>query len=698
MNDASWYAFPPATYRALAGEATRRPLPTGWGYSALDAHRVAAEGPRESVEITMGPPGRGLRVTPTARPHEWSHGHNVEEAIERFYGWIAHLAGVPQLSVAEAAAFMRVEHPSRPDVALEVGDLLPDNTRVVATDKGRWVRVGRTDKGVFAVVRGSASTRENPRGQLVAPIRENCGCGGGSPDEGAIRAALANPRRGSNALQALYGAVAADDQRRAWAQQPPETYLMRVRGPDPSVKSARYPQWRAIVDGTNAYEGTHDAANDVLRRAGMPPTKAPLYDEYARRWLLPHEHTQGLSPYADTLWTESDHARWQQEHGATRSNPVGADWARLEGADHDIRLPDVRVEHAHPGHTYVPQHGIAASLAVLDEGGQPIGWIDTETLGHPNARSWMAARDASRGAPMRANGVYDPGILKAVFLAGGPGSGKSHVAAELFDFGRGHGLHISSPLGLKSVNSDPAFELYLRQMGIDPKDLGTMPPEQFAAVTQGPDSPRGRAKHVKESQVAAWTEGRLGLVLDGTGEDYKGIAEKREYLERLGYDTFMVFVNTSLPIALERNAARARSLPVDLVESVWSAVQNNLGAFQRLFGAGDMVIVDNTTRGPRPADIQRAVNAFLRKPVQNHIGRAWVQAELRKRGGQPAAPTRANHHLSVGTPVRHARLGHGTVAQSLAGDWYRVSFATGEAQVSGDDLTRQNPAGASLWP
>ena len=29
-------------------------------------------------------------------------------------------------------------------------------------------------------------------------------------------------------------------------------------------------------------------------------------------------------------------------------------------------------------------------------------------------------------------GVYDKGILKAVFMAGGPGSGKSFVAKQLF--------------------------------------------------------------------------------------------------------------------------------------------------------------------------------------------------------------------------------------------------------------------------
>ena len=53
-------------------------------------------------------------------------------------------------------------------------------------------------------------------------------------------------------------------------------------------------------------------------------------------------------------------------------------------------------------------------------------------------------------------GVDDPGILKCVFLAGGPGSGKSRIANDLFGIGKG--LSMVSYTGLKSVNSDVAFE------------------------------------------------------------------------------------------------------------------------------------------------------------------------------------------------------------------------------------------------
>ena len=47
-------------------------------------------------------------------------------------------------------------------------------------------------------------------------------------------------------------------------------------------------------------------------------------------------------------------------------------------------------------------------------------------------------------------GVYDKGILKAVFMAGGPGSGKSYVAKGLFGIPTRVG--ITSMYGMKVVN------------------------------------------------------------------------------------------------------------------------------------------------------------------------------------------------------------------------------------------------------
>ncbi len=232
-------------------------------------------------------------------------------------------------------------------------------------------------------------------------------------------------------------------------------------------------------------------------------------------------------------------------------------------------------------------------------------------------------------------GIYDPGILKAVFMAGGPGSGKSYTAKAIFGGNPKSILNVSTSTGLKIVNSDPAFEKFLKDAGINPKDLGKMSDEEFKAITEPPDSPRGKAKRVKQASQAAFTrdDAKLGVIIDGTGDDFKKLAKRKAALEELGYDTYMVFVNTSLDVAQERNAQRDRVLKRDLVEKIWTDVQNNLGAFQRLFGASNIQIVDNTVYGPLPDDISKAVNQFLAAPIRNPIGRKWIEGELGQRGG-----------------------------------------------------------------
>ena len=94
-------------------------------------------------------------------------------------------------------------------------------------------------------------------------------------------------------------------------------------------------------------------------------------------------------------------------------------------------------------------------------------------------------------------GVNDPGIFKAVFLAGGPGSGKSFVGGEVFAIPSANSF---SPAGLKVVNSDPEFEYFLKKQGIDPKTLGKMTDKQFQKVTTGPESPREKAKRIKDAK------------------------------------------------------------------------------------------------------------------------------------------------------------------------------------------------------
>jgi predicted kinase len=247
---------------------------------------------------------------------------------------------------------------------------------------------------------------------------------------------------------------------------------------------------------------------------------------------------------------------------------------------------------------------------------------------------------------MITEGVDDPGILKCVFMAGGPGSGKSYIAKEIFGVGKKTLASVSSG-GLKIVNSDSAFEAALAKNGINPKDLGKIDQQSdlwnTIAGETNPNSIRNQAKNITKQQQAFYEAGRLGMIIDGTGDELSKIKKKKEHAESLGYDCYMVFVNTSLQIAQERNKTRDRTLPESLVSEIWKACQNNLGGFQSLF-KGNFVIVDNTEYKKYQAkfknkkagvdefvdtnisqDIQKSIDGFLRKPLQNSIGKKWVQ-------------------------------------------------------------------------
>lgn len=215
-------------------------------------------------------------------------------------------------------------------------------------------------------------------------------------------------------------------------------------------------------------------------------------------------------------------------------------------------------------------------------------------------------------------GVYDPSIFKAVFLAGGPGSGKSFVAKKT-----------TLGLGFKMVNSDTLFTKMAKKAEVDLSNMTFDSPD--AKVR---DEVRNKAKKLTDKKLDMLINGRMGLIIDGTGRDYTKIQSQRKRLEILGYDTFMVFVNTSLDVALERNKKRARTVPEDLVTKAWNAVQNNMGKFQTLFGSINFKIVDNNVFKDDKnifSDVWKHVMKFSKRPIKNHIAQLWIDTALKKK-------------------------------------------------------------------
>ena len=210
-------------------------------------------------------------------------------------------------------------------------------------------------------------------------------------------------------------------------------------------------------------------------------------------------------------------------------------------------------------------------------------------------------------------GLYDPNIFKAFFLAGGPGSGKSFVARNVF-----------TGTGLKLVNSDIVLENSLKKAGLS---LSMPDEEQYFR-----DILRTRAKAIVDNQIDLYVKGRLGLVIDATGRDYNIISRQFSALQLLGYDCYMVFVNTSLEVALERNAKRERVVPEYITKNSWQSVQNNIGRFQNLFGLTNFVVVDNSKSEQELVTltmnkVNGVVRRFLTTPIKSYIAKRWMAKE-----------------------------------------------------------------------
>lgn len=198
-------------------------------------------------------------------------------------------------------------------------------------------------------------------------------------------------------------------------------------------------------------------------------------------------------------------------------------------------------------------------------------------------------------------GINDPAIFKVIFTAGGPGSGKSFTA-EMTGL-----VH----MGFRFINSDHAFEKMLDKAGLDKKN----PDHVFSDKGQ---TIRRSAVELTGKKLQLAIDQRLGLVIDGTGKDYNKVKNLVTKFRKLGYECAMIFVNTDVDTAIQRDKERPRSLGPEMVTKMWKAVQKNIGKFQNLF-KGHMYIVDNSDG----TDINKATMPVYRKMKK------WVDQEPR---------------------------------------------------------------------
>jgi predicted kinase len=239
-------------------------------------------------------------------------------------------------------------------------------------------------------------------------------------------------------------------------------------------------------------------------------------------------------------------------------------------------------------------------------------------------------------------GINDPGIFKAVFMAGGPGSGKSLIAKKL-------GFQ---SMGLRPVNSDSSFEAGLKKAGLSLK----MPEDE----EEQRDAIRVHAKAMTAKRQDMLVKGRMGLVIDSTARDVKKLLQQKLLLEKLGYETAMVFVNTSLETALDRNRTRERSIPDKIVKDNHAQVRQVMGKFQNAFGRANFFIVDNDgdlkDAEKNTTKIFPRLRAFVKSFPDNKMAKAWKTALTMKPMKNVALAAEYEHPIDMERRLEEDRV------------------------------------------
>ena len=152
---------------------------------------------------------------------------------------------------------------------------------------------------------------------------------------------------------------------------------------------------------------------------------------------------------------------------------------------------------------------------------------------------------------------------------------------------------------------------------------------EVVASPQGQEA-REKAKKITKARQGNYLDGRLGLIIDGTAKDVEKTKRQKDELESLGYDTMMVFVNTNMEVAQDRNKQRDRQLPDEMVMQMWHAVQDNLMKFQQLFGNQNFYLVDNSggledpDRKENFEAVEKAIRRFINSPPRKPQAKSWL--------------------------------------------------------------------------
>lgn len=410
-----------------------------------------------------------------------------------------------------------------------------------------------------------------------------------------------------------------------------------------------------LVDKVHAVAKEHKASHHVVLSHSQDAKKNPLSQEdkvkHAKRFF-PGTNVTSASKDAPTIF---HHAAKLHKAGVKHLHVVG-------GADRVKEFHDTL--HKYNGH--FDKHGNGyhfKSITVHSAGARDPKAKGTEGMSASKMREHAHSgnfKEFKKGVPSHVKpehakelyhdvrkgmghmneevdllneGVHDAGIFKAVFLAGAPGSGKDYVLKKSL---HGHGL--------TEINSDTALEHLMDKHKLD-KKMPEHEQEKRGAI-------RDKAKTLTDLRQRLAIHGRNGLIINGTGAKAEQIKKIKKQLEELGYDTKMVFVDTSDNVSRNRNVERGqrggRMIPEKLRAEKWRQAQDSRVDFAKTFGGehyhefnNDEDLRHNTDsevssqKTKELDDIFKTVRKFTQQPPKSEVAHEWIHTNLGKLAKQP---------------------------------------------------------------
>jgi len=202
------------------------------------------------------------------------------------------------------------------------------------------------------------------------------------------------------------------------------------------------------------------------------------------------------------------------------------------------------------------------------------------------------------------------GSPKAIFLAGPAGSGKSTLTKQLL------------PSSYQVINSDDTYEELLKASGIGLKQKDFTPDQLSQAAKL-----QAQARKTTQDKLAQSIEDKNNIIIDGTGAASGPVLKKKQQLEDLGYETFMLMIYVSPLTSLERNQERERSLMPGIVLRTWRDVNKNVDVYEQAFG-DNFILLNNDPENATQEFSPELVKPFTQ--ASSAVGKPKTPEEMAK--------------------------------------------------------------------